>query len=408
MKILHTADWHLGQKFMFRDRYEEQKLALDWLLDTIKKENIELLVVAGDIFDTMNPPNNAKKLYYDFLISLKSTTCRHVVIIGGNHDSPTFLNAPSELLKFLNIHVVGCATGNIHDEIIKLKNEDDELEGIIAAVPFLRDQDIRHSIAGETTLEREERVRQGIYNHYHQIAELVTPYIAYQVPLIATGHLYATGATAADPDRQKNIYVGNIENIDAEEFPAVFDYIALGHIHKAQIVGEEYHIRYAGSMIPLSFKEKIDQQSVYIFEIKGRQLDSGIRMVYVPTFRKLETISGTYEKITRQLDELGKEKNDLQTWVKVELSEDDNRPNIDQELKAYCKDYHLEILEVRISPKHKPLVLEENEHLLYSLESPKEIFKKRLDSKNYNDKEMEELEDTYLSLMDWMQEQEKL
>ena len=134
MKILHTADWHLGQKFLFYDREAEHRYALNWLLELIEKEKIDTLIVAGDIFDIGNPPNYARKLYYQFLTKLQNTPCRHVIITGGNHDSPAMLNAPKDLLEALNVHVVGAATDDLEDEIVLLKNAKNEIETVVAAV----------------------------------------------------------------------------------------------------------------------------------------------------------------------------------------------------------------------------------------------------------------------------------
>ena len=106
MKLLHTADWHLGQRLLEFDRKEEHQIVLDWLIKTIDNEEVDILIIAGDIFDAANPPNYALTQYYQFLRNLLTTSCQHVVIIGGNHDSPSLLNAPSELLKNLNIYIL--------------------------------------------------------------------------------------------------------------------------------------------------------------------------------------------------------------------------------------------------------------------------------------------------------------
>ena len=149
MKILHTSDWHLGQRFLFNDREQEHQRALDWLADTIRTQEVDALIVAGDIFDINNPPNYARTMYYRFLTSLLGTSCRHIIITGGNHDSPSMLNAPRELLRLLNIHVVGAVGDALEEELVELKDSEGELELVVAAVPFLRDRDLRFSQAGE-------------------------------------------------------------------------------------------------------------------------------------------------------------------------------------------------------------------------------------------------------------------
>src|SRR5690554_1470549 len=107
MRILHTSDWHIGRTLCGRKRYEEYDSFLTWLAETIQQNDIEVLLVAGDVFDTTAPSNRAQELYYQFLHKVSVSTCNHVVIIAGNHDSPSFLNAPKELLKVLNVHVLG-------------------------------------------------------------------------------------------------------------------------------------------------------------------------------------------------------------------------------------------------------------------------------------------------------------
>ena len=121
MKILHTSDWHLGRSLYGRKRYKEFSAFLDWLAQTIEDENVDALLVAGDVFDTSTPSNRAQELYYRFLCRVAASSCRHVVVVAGNHDSPSFLNAPKELLRALNVYVVGAVTESLEDEVIVLE-----------------------------------------------------------------------------------------------------------------------------------------------------------------------------------------------------------------------------------------------------------------------------------------------
>jgi len=120
MKILHTSDWHLGRSLYGKKRYDEFSAFLDWLAETIEEQGIDALLIAGDVFDTSTPSNRAQALYYRFLCRVATSCCRHVVVIAGNHDSPSFLNAPRELLRALDVHVVGATTENLEDEVIVL------------------------------------------------------------------------------------------------------------------------------------------------------------------------------------------------------------------------------------------------------------------------------------------------
>ena len=199
MKILHTSDWHLGQKFISRDREEEHRLALDWLVQTIEKEGVELLIVAGDVFDIGSPPNYARALYYNFLKEIWRTGCRHVVVTGGNHDSPQMLDAPKELLQLLDVHVVGTASEDPAGEVLVLKNKKGEPEAVVAAVPFLRDQDLRRSASGEGGQERIERIKEGILGHYVAIGQAVEAFADLKIPMIVTAHLCVTGECCRRP-----------------------------------------------------------------------------------------------------------------------------------------------------------------------------------------------------------------
>jgi len=132
---------------------------------------IDLLIVAGDIFDTATPPNYALKLYYQFLANLKDTPCRNVIIISGNHDSAAVLNAPKHVLKALNVHVVATAKSNLEDEIIFVKDEKNKLTSVVCAVPFLREQDLRKSIPGESWDDKNKALINGLQSHYQMVAD---------------------------------------------------------------------------------------------------------------------------------------------------------------------------------------------------------------------------------------------
>ena len=355
MKILHTADWHLGQSFIHFDRNEEHQLALDWLLDLIKNEAIDVLIIAGDVFDIGSPTNYARRMYYSFLTQLLATNCKNTVIIGGNHDSPSMLDAPRDLLESLNIKVVSAASDNLQDEIIEIKNAKNELQAVIAAVPFLRDRDLKSAVAFESGYDKAEQLKKGIYQHYHDVADLCKNYK--KVPVIATGHLFAKGSQASE--KQDNIYLGNMENISGEQFPKVFDYVALGHIHRAQTIENQEHIRYSGSLIPLSFSENQDRKSVTIIDFQGKKIEK-ITEIDVPSFRKLITFKGEIDAIKEKLTNLdAKLKLQLETdfklksWVEIIVESETIAPNLEQEMQEFCKSMHLEILKFRTVYKNQ-------------------------------------------------------
>lgn len=273
LKILHTSDWHLGRRLYGRLRYEEFESFLNWLYGTITAQQVDVLIVAGDIFDTMTPSNKAQALYYEFLGKVSKSCCQHVIIVAGNHDSPTFLDAPSNILKFLNVHVIGTACDNLDDEVLVLTDQDDAPHCIIAAVPYLRDRDVRSSSAGESADSKDANVIKGICAHYDTVAniakakqvELIKVHKRH-IPIIATGHLFAAGGKTTDDDGVRELYVGSLGKISADMFDEGFDYVALGHLHVPQRVGGRDSIRYSGSPIAMGFGEAKQQKQVLLIQ----------------------------------------------------------------------------------------------------------------------------------------------
>lgn len=257
MRILHTADWHLGARLVERDRLPEHAAFLDWLVETLRCEKIDALLISGDVFDAANPPQDAVALYFDFLKRLADLKTVKAVITGGNHDSASHLNAPRELLRRFDVHVFGHAGEN---NVVDLGG------AVVAAVPFLRERDLRQATAGETITAVHEQVRAAIRDHYAaQLAACRD--LAQGRPVIAMGHLTVLGATTSDSER--DIHIGNLGAVGADLFEG-FDYTALGHLHRPQKVASIETIRYSGSPIPLSFSEAVDTKSVVILEVPNR------------------------------------------------------------------------------------------------------------------------------------------
>ena len=271
LTLLHTSDWHLGRRLYGKPRYDEFKQFLDWQLQTLREQKVDVLLIAGDIFDTTAPSNQAQNLYYDFLSQVCHTDCRHVIIVAGNHDSASFLEAPKQLLKSFNIHIIGSMTDTPTDEVITLSDKAGQAELIVMAVPYLRDRDVRTVGHGERLDDKERKLAQGIKAHYAQIADIA---IAQQaqlkakykrtIPIVATGHLFTVGGQTMEGDGVRDLYVGSLGSIGAEIFHPQIDYVALGHLHIPQAVGGQPHIRYAGSPIAMGFGESRQQKQVHL------------------------------------------------------------------------------------------------------------------------------------------------
>ena len=319
MRVLHTADWHLGQRFISgHERIDEHRHFLHWLVATVREQAVEVLVITGDVFDSGSPANQALELYYDFLLQMQGTDCRDIVVVGGNHDSPATLNAPARLLRHLRVHVVGCVPDCFEDQVLILNDTAGQPGLVVCAVPFLRDRDVRLSVPGETADEREARLKQGIADHYARIAEVeqVWQLKAEGLPVLATGHLYAAGAAPSDSER--TIHVGNLGQVTAEHFPEIFDYVALGHLHRPQQVGGREHIRYSGSPIALSFSEIDHGKEVLLLDFAGGKLAS-LTALAVPSTRRLLRFHGTLEEVVGLLVAYDNTGFLLPAWADVEV-----------------------------------------------------------------------------------------
>jgi len=335
MRILHTADWHLGKRLEQSERTDEHQAFLNWLIQTLESEKIDVLIVAGDVFDTGSPSNAAFEQYYGFLRQVKNTCCREVVIIGGNHDSISTLNAPQSLLKYFNVHIIGGVPDVFTDQIIEIRDAEGHLELVVCAVPFLRDRDLRLSIAGETMEERETRLKKGIAAHYHNFLTHISDYKLNQIPVIATGHLFAAGS--ATSDSEKEIHVGNLGQIGGDQFPSAFDYVALGHIHRPQLINKMNHIRYSGSPIPLSFSETDDKKQVIVLEFKDGRMVS-LDEIEVPCYRRLIRIKGDFDKVKTKLVLLEDPGTIYPAWVEVQVETETFIFDLEEQLNTLIAD----------------------------------------------------------------------
>jgi len=403
MKILHTSDWHLGHRLLEQSQQEEQALFLDWLIDHITTNNIEVLLVAGDVFDVGVPSAQAQKLYFDFLIQLHHTSCREVIITGGNHDAPSTLNAPKELLNALSIRVVGKATENIEDEIFSISIGNEHL--IVAAAPFLRDQDIRRAIAAETGEEINNRYKSALVKHYTDIASACRQSANPDTKIIAMGHLFAIGGKTSDSEQ--SIYVGNLGDIGAGDFPAVFDYVALGHLHRAQFIGGEERIRYSGSPYILSFSEVGQEKKVVEIET-GAGIN--IKEITVTQFRKILQVKGTVEECKSQLEVLDNEPQALVVWVEVLLNDQKDAVLGYREINDYAKSLKVEVLKVTVQDdrkfEHLKSLVDSAQHV--KTFTPLEVFRLKCDELNVDLTENSDLLDAFNEILQLVLENDKV
>ena len=394
MKILHTSDWHLGHRLLDQSQLEEQSLFLEWLPDYIEANSIDGLLISGDIFDVGVPSANAQKLYYDFLIRLHHSCCREVIITGGNHDAPSTLNAPKELLNALSIRVVGKATEPISDEIFKLTRDNEEL--IVAAIPYLRDQDIRRAVAAETADEIVNRYKTALISHFDEAAESCERMKSANTTVIGMGHLFAVGGRTSESEQ--SIYVGNLGDIGAEDFPTVFDYVALGHLHRAQRVGGREHIRYSGSPYVLSFSETNQEKKIILIET-GKPLI--ITETTIPVFRKILQLEGSVESCKAQLEKLDEENNSLTPWVEVILNNEKEAATGYLEINKFAEHLKSEVLKITVKDEKKidrlKSLVENAQHITGF--KPLDVFKLRCEEQNLDLNERPEMLDAFNEIL---------
>lgn len=332
MRILHTSDWHLGAQLHEQSRIPEQSAFLQWLKSLMRKEGPDALIIAGDIFDTCSPSNTALNVYYDFLsATFRENLCRTVVVIGGNHDSPSLLDAPANVLAHLHTRVIGAVdylkeedgtyTPNYAKEVVIIKDAEGTPGIVIGAVPYLRDADLRNSAPQETDTDRSEKLKTGFKQHYAAVVELAHQTSRLpdgtQLPLILTGHLFLTGGTTAEDRSERDVQIGCLKSLDLDLLPPA-DYYALGHLHNPQTIGRNDRCRYSGAPIPMSFGETTKTKSVAIVDLAPGSAPA-VRLESIPQTQHLAQLKGTPEIIAEKLKELVTTRNSV--WIDIQVTE---------------------------------------------------------------------------------------
>lgn len=305
IRVLHTSDWHLGKTLADVDRTADYRAFLKWLLGIIEARSINVLLVAGDIFDTTMPSAEAQRLYYSFLTEAAKTSLRQIVITAGNHDSQRFLRAPRELLSVVRTFVAGSTA---EKEVCVVRDKDGAPLLGIAAVPYLREGDVRLSGENDTDAARSAAWGRGIGEHYARALEaLKTALSGAEVPMIVSGHLFVTGAKVAGPDEGSDggVYVGSLRNVSAAVFGNAWDYVALGHIHRAQKVAAEIPVRYSGSPLALDIGGAGDRHVVVELAFDGKNLTE--TEIEVPQPRRVMRIRGNLGELMARIEAAGSE-----------------------------------------------------------------------------------------------------
>lgn len=370
MRILHTSDWHLGQNFYSKSRAAEHQAFLDWLLATAAEQQVDAIIVAGDIFDTGSPPSYARELYNRFVVNLQQTGC-HLVVLAGNHDSVATLNESREILAFLNTTVVASAG---HGPQL-LHRRDGTPGAVLCPIPFLRPRDIVTSQAGLSGLEKQQHLLSAITDYYQQQYQAACALRSeHTLPIIATGHLTTVGASKSDAVR--DIYIGTLDAFPAQNFPPA-DYIALGHIHRAQQIGGTGHIRYCGSPIALSFDECGKHKCVHLVSFENGKLAS-VDNLTVPVTQPLAVLKGDFAAITEQLEQWRDAPQTPPVWLDIEITTDEYLHDMQRKIQALTETLPVEVLLVRRSREQRERMLSNERRETLSELSVDEVFTRRL------------------------------
>lgn len=323
LRVFHTSDWHLGHSLHGIPRDYEHQCFLDWLLDSLEERQADVLLIAGDLFDSANPPAAAQAMLYRFLVAAGRRLPRlQIVVIAGNHDSAARLEAPSPILDALNVHVVGSLRrrpdGSLDAQrlLVPLEGEDGHVAAWCAAVPFLRPSDLR----GDPQEEADPLIA-GVQSLYQEIFDLAQEVREPNQALIAMGHCYMRSSRISELSERK-ILGGNQHALPAAIFPEPVAYVALGHLHLAQAVGGDQRIRYSGSPIPLALIERKYPHQVVQLDLAGSELVA-CEPLRIPRFVDILRFP---DAGAGQLDEL-----------EILLSERDFDPDLPQERHPYLE-----------------------------------------------------------------------
>ena len=394
MKILHTSDWHLGQHFYGKSRAKEHQQFLDWLILQVQENDIDAVIVAGDIFDTGTPPSYAREMYFDFISKMHKIGCQ-LIIVAGNHDSVAMLGESKTLLKSLSTKVIPAVSDNIDEQVFTIKNRQDEPLAVICAIPFIRPRDVIKSSAGQSASQKQQSLQQAISGHYQTLFDQAQTLSKQQYPIIATGHLTTVGVTTSDSVR--DIYIGTLEAFPANAFPKA-DYIALGHIHRAQKVAKTEHIRYCGSPIPLSFDEVSQTKRMIMVEFSATQtgFERHISEIEIPCFQPLVTLKTNLKSLNKDIEPyllLAQDDTNENTkiWLDIEVNSAEYLQDLSARIETLIEDYPVEVLLIRRSKKARESMPSHQKKITLNELTLDEVFESRLANESWETEEQKDL-----------------
>ncbi|MFT0624457.1 exonuclease subunit SbcD [Ectopseudomonas guguanensis] len=399
MRILHTSDWHLGQHFIGKTRQAEHQAFCAWLLEQVRSHAVDVLLIAGDVFDTGAPPSYAREQYYRLVVELRDAGCA-LVVLGGNHDSPAMLGESRSLLAQLGTRVVPGVGVDLAEQVQVLHDREGVPGAILCAVPFIRPRDVTASQAGQSAQDKQQSLQQAIAEHYralHELAQRKRDELGLALPIIATGHLTTVGASASESVRE--IYVGSLEAFPTSAFPPA-DYIALGHIHRPQKVGGLEHIRYSGSPIALSFDEARQQKEVLLLDFDAAALQS-ITPLPVPVFQPMASLRGSLKELAGAIAEQAAQgTTERPVWLEVQVSTDDYLRDLQSRIDALCEGLPVEVLRIRRERGTASASLASEARETLDELSVEDVFRRRLQQEAIEAHDAQRLQELYRQIVE--------
>ncbi len=368
---------------MGKSRQAEHQALIDWLVDQVEAETIDAVLIAGDLFDTGTPPSYARELYNQLVLRLHALGVG-LVLLGGNHDSVAVLAESRDLLARLGTRVVPAVT-SAADAVQVLNRRDGTPGCIVCAVPFIRPRDVLLSQPGQSADDKQQSLQAAIARHYaavYALAEEKRAALGLPLPIVATGHLTTVGANRSESVRE--IYVGSLDALPSSALPPA-DYIALGHIHRPQMVGGQAHIRYSGSPLALSFDEAAQDKEMLCVDLDAHGLRA-IKPLAVPCFQPLVAIHSTLGELPAAIGSAAARGTvDRPTWVEITIAEDDYLADLPARVQALCEGWPVEVLRIRKArgPRAALQAAERSETLAEL--SPDEVFTRRLALENLDE-----------------------
>ena len=329
MRILHTADWHLGKTIEGRPRRDEQEGFIDEICVIADRENVDIVLIAGDVFQSPNPSNEAHKLFFDALDRLADQGRRGVVVIAGNHDSPDRLSAPSLWADKLGITLIGYPYAELPDTAslssdrirrvacgpswLELAVPGQDHNAVIVALPYPSEGRLKEILGA---LDEQEQL-QGYNEKLSEILNRLRRQYREDTVNLLMSHLYVRNGIISDNESEVDIQMGGAYAVDPKVLDIGAQYVALGHLHKPQSVsGCGAPARYAGSPLPYGFAETGNAKSVVVVDAKpGENVIIREIMLSTPHPLVLWEARGGLEEVHRWIDE-GRH---LEAWINLEV-----------------------------------------------------------------------------------------